>query len=103
MKLDLLQALDEHLPGARQMRHGNLFGVLAAAEPLGFAARGVARGIGRYLEARHPMHEIGEVAQDRMGIAARAMLRLDLLDRSRGIAPHHRLEQVDDARPVDDA
>ena len=78
--------------------------VVGAARLLGLGARGVGKGaVLHHLEARDPVHVVGKVAEDGRRVAAALVLRFDLLDRGLGIARHHRLEQVDDARAVHEA
>jgi hypothetical protein len=97
---DLRNAFEQHLPGAREHAHGELFGKRAAARALDLDQRRVIGDRGHDLHAGDEMGELGEISQHHRGISAGVVLRAQLGKRRSDIASHQRLEQVDHARAV---
>ncbi len=101
--LGLVDALEEHLPGAGEHAHGKLRGKLPAAGLLFFGQRRVILGRGRELQARDQMGEGGEVFQHDGRIGADVVQVLQPDERAGDGAAHDLLEEVDDERAVGEA
>ena len=93
---DLLDALEQHLPGARQHAHRQLCGESAPARALGFGERNVVGQRRHDLEAGDEMRELGEIAEHHRRIGAGVVLLAQLGQRARHVGAHQRLEQIDD-------
>ena len=98
--LDLGNAFEQHLPGAREHADGELLGKAAPALAFGLGEREIVGDRRHDFDAGHEMGELGEIGQHHRGIGAGVVLVAQLAQRRRQIAAHHRLEQVDGARPV---
>ncbi len=98
--LDLLDALQEHLPGARQRPHRQFVGERGAARALVLRQGRVVGRRRHEAQAGHQMVELGEIGEHRRRIGAGVVLAAELGKRGGDVALHQRLEQVDDARPV---
>ena len=94
------QALEQHLPGAREDAHRQRRREGAAARALGLGQRAVVGGGGHDLHARDEMGELGKVGDDHGRIGADVVLIAQSVSAACGVAAHQRLEQVDDARAV---
>ena len=100
---DLGQALEQHLPGPGQVRQRERVGHGAAMGPLGLGARFVGLGGGNDLQPRHPVDEIGQVGERRLGIAALRMERREFRKSAAAVAVHDGLEERDHAAAVAEA
>ncbi len=94
-RFDFGDALEQHLPVARQHPYREILCEFGPALALGLGQGRVGCGIRHQLEPRHQMRETGEFAQDRGGIGAGAVLIGQERKALHDIAAHHRLEQID--------
>ena len=96
----LRNALEQHLPDARQCRHRDALRQLGAANALDLAQRLVVRGVGHIFQARDQMGEIGKVGEDHRRACTGLILRGELGERSGDVATDDMREKVDDAGPI---
>ena len=99
----LLDALQQHLPGAGERPQRQFRSEFAAARPLLLGERVVLRGAGRELQARDEMGEGGQVLEHDGGIGADLIEALQPRQGVRDVAAHDVAEEVDDQRPVGEA
>ena len=96
----LAEALEQHLPGAGEDRHGEPFGERRAALALGLGHGDRVGGAGRQFHAGEPVGEFQQVLQHHDGVDAGRVLAGEHLERATDLAGHQRLEQVEYLRPV---
>ena len=102
-RLHFAQALEQHLPGARQHAHGELRGEDAAAHALGLRERDVVGDGGHDFDAGDEMGELGEIGEHHRRIGADVVLLAQFLQRGGDVAFHQRFEQVDHPHAVGEA
>ena len=100
---DLFKALEQHLPGARQNRHGQLAGKLEATGTFLLGHGGVVCQGRRHLELGHPVGEAGKVGQYLFRVGSIGELLFQFIKSLAGIALHQGFKQVDDAGAVSQA
>ena len=82
----LLQRLQQHLPDPGQHPHLQPAGEVEAAGALVGADGGVVGRLGGELHHRHPVGDLGEIAQHRQRVGAGGVLRRELGQRAAGVA-----------------
>ena len=101
--LGLVDALQQHLPGAGENAERNLAGEFLAASLLLLGQRRVVLGGGRELQPRDHVGEGGEVFQHDGRIGADVVELLQVAKRAGDVAAHDLLEEVDDQGAVGEA
>ena len=99
----LAQALEQHLPGARQHRQRQPLRHVSAADPLGLGHAGAFEGLGHQLGAGHEVADLKQVLEHDRRVGAGLVQGAEHLEGLGRSAAHHRLEQVEDPRPVGQA
>ncbi len=99
----LLDALEQHLPGAGERAQRDLAGEFGAAAALLGGERIVLDGGGGELEAGDDMGEGGEVLQHHGRVGADVEKVLEALERGGDVATHDLGEEVDDQRAIGEA
>ena len=97
---DLLQRLQQHLPHAREHSHRHLFGHLHPARAFVGRDRGILGRVRGDLDHRHPMRDLGQVAQHRHRVGALGILRAQFRQRARRVAAQDHVHQVQHPAPV---
>ena len=101
--LDILDAFEQHLPGARQRPHPEPLGELGAAPPLEFADRRVFKRRGSDFYPRDEMAKLGKLDQHFRRVGAGLVQPVDEVERLAHLAAHGELEEVDDVAAVGEA
>lgn len=97
------EALQKHLPGAREHAHAELLGHGASTGPLVFSQRGIGRAVRRHLEAREPVHQLQQVLDNDHGTGTCGILAGKHIERGLHVAAHDGFEQIEHQRPVGEA
>mmetsp|Transcript_29009 Transcript_29009/g.55684 ORF Transcript_29009/g.55684 Transcript_29009/m.55684 type:complete len:218 (-) Transcript_29009:1490-2143(-) len=97
---DLVQCLEEHLPQPGQYSHGKRLGHLLAAAAFIRRNRGIIRRLGGDFDHRHPMGDLGQIAQHGHRIGAICVLPPKFGQRTGGVALEDHIEQVEHPAPV---
>ena len=100
---DLGDALQKHLPDARELADRERLGGDGAADALGLRHGGAGGRLGGELQAGDVVGELGEIGEDDGRVGADIVLRLELGERGLRVAAHDALEEIDDAGAVGEA
>ena len=94
----LLMAFEQHLPGTGEHGHGEAFGEIGGACPLGLA-RSHVRGTGG-LDQGHGVNRVGEIGDHLRRLCPVIGQPAELLERLACVAGKHGLQQIEDAAPI---
>ena len=100
--LHLFEALQQHLPGAGEHRHGQPFGERPSPHAVAFGDRIASPGFRRELQPGHEMAEVEEILQDHQRVGPALIKPTHLRERSRRIAAQHVLQQIEDEPAIGD-
>ncbi len=97
---DFLQRFEQHLPHARQYSHRQARCHILSTGPLIRADGRIFCRIGSDLHHRHPMGDLGQIAQHRHRVRALGILTGQLREGRRRIAAQDHIHQIQHPAPV---
>ena len=95
-KLQFANALQQHLPGAAQDRHGKPLRQSRTTHTLGFRERSILAQRGGRAKARQQMAKLGQILQNHQGISAQFMRAIHDAKCGGNIPAHQRFHQIND-------
>ena len=95
-KLQFANALQQHLPGAAQHRHGKPLRQSRTTHTLGFRQGTILAQRGGRAKAREQMAKLGQILQNHQGISAQFMSAIHDAKRCGNITAHQRFHQIND-------
>ena len=102
-KLQFTNALQQHLPGTAQDRHGNPLRQGSTAHAFGLWQRPILAQRGGSAKARQQMAKLCQILQNHQGISAQFMRAIHDAKCGGNIAAHQRFHQINDHGAVREA